>query len=250
MPPWRAVLLFPVRPADAAAALAGCRACALAAPAPPLLLLLLLAARGCRAADAAVTAAGLLLLVLGLGAGGALASVAARRILPGSPRRGPHVHLVFAAWAMLLLVVALFVTGSALASGLAALVWGVVAGTRVLAEEAEPGRALVASCAGTTGAILGLLALGLVVHGNLVMAMPAPTAEGGTLIVRRGEAMEPGALVLARDPASARLFLARRGPAGLVPEGRPPPGAATAWVPVGRAFFFLGTGARAGRAIS
>ena len=181
MVPWRALLLFPARPSDAAAALEGCRASALAAPGPPLLLFLFLAARGCRAADAAVTAAGLMLLVLGLGAGGALASAAARRILPGAPRRGLHVHLVFAAWAMLLLVAALLVTGSALASGLVVLVWGVVAGTCVLAEEAEPGRALVASCAGSLGAILGLLALGLVVHGNLVMAVPAPTAEGGTL---------------------------------------------------------------------
>jgi hypothetical protein len=249
MAPWPAVLLFPARPGEAAGALAGCRATALVAPAPPLLLFLFLAARGCRAADAAVTAAGLLLLVLGLGAGGALASAVARRILPGAPGRGLHVHLVFAAWAMLLLVVALFVTGSALASGLAVLVWGVVAGTRVLAEEAEPGRALVASCAGTTGAILGLLALGLVVHGNLVMAMPAPAGDG-TLLIRRGEAPEPGALVLARDPASARLFLARRGPSGLVPEGRPPPGPASGWAPIGRAFFFLGTGARAGRTIS
>lgn len=244
----RAILLFPARPGAAAAALAGCRKAAFAAPAPPLLLFLFLAARGCRSADAAVTAAGLLLLVLGLGAGGALASAAARRILPGAPRRGLHVHLVFAAWAALLLVLLLFVTGSALGAGLAVLVWGAVAGTRVLTDEVEPGRALVASCAGTMGAILGLLLTGFVVHGHLVMAVPAPDADG-TLLVRRGEAREPGTLALARDPASASLFLARRGPSGLVPEGRPPPGPAAGWTPVGRVFFFLGAGSRAGRAI-
>lgn len=248
MAPRRALLLFPLRPGDAAEALEGCRAAALAAPAPPLLLLLFLAARGCRAGDAGLAATGLLLLVLGPGAGGALASAATRRILPGAPRRGLHVHLVFAAWAMVLLVAVLFVTGSALAAALAVLVWGVVAGTRVVAAEAEPGRALVASCAGISGAILGLLVAGAVVHGSLVMAVRSPAADG-TLLVRRGEAPEPGATVLARDPASARLFLARRGVAGLVPEGASPPGPASAWTPVGRVFFFFGAGARAGRAI-
>ncbi len=248
MAPLRAILLFPVRPGVAAEALAGCRASALAAPAPPLLLSCFLAARGCRVADAAATAAGLLLLVLGLGAGGTLASAVARRILPDAPRRPLHAHLVFAAWAMAILVTALFVTGSAVASGFAVLVWGVVAGMGVLAPLAEPGRALVASCAGTLGAILGLLLLGLAVQGNLVMAVPAPDGRG-TLLVRRGEATEPGATVLARDPASNRLFLARRGALGLVPEGAAPPGPAAAWTPVGRVFFFLGVGARSGRAI-
>lgn len=247
MAPLRAVLLFPLFPGAAAGALAACRASALAAPAPPLLLLLFLAARGCRVADAGLAAAGLLILVLGLGAGGALASAAARRILPGAPQRPLHVHLVFAAWAMTILVLALFVTGSALASGFALLVWGVVAGMGVLAADAEPGRALVASCAGTMGAILGLLLSGLGVQ-NLVMAVPAPGGRG-TLLVRPGEAREPGSTVLVRDPASAGLFLARRGPDGLVPEEAQPPGGASGWLPVGRAFFFLGAGARSGRAI-
>jgi hypothetical protein len=246
MGPWRALLLLPVLPASAAAALRPLAA--LAAPGPPLLLMLWLTARGCRAGDAALAAAGLLLLVIALGAGGALVSLGVRAILPGAPGRGPHVHLVLAAWAMALLLVALLATGSALAAGLLTLVWGVVAGTRVLAPDAEPGRALVASCAGTTGAILAMLLMGLFVHGNVVMAMPAPD-EPGTLLIRRGEAPEPLARMVVLDPASRSLFLARKGPTGLVPEGRPPPGPSAGWVPVGRAFFFLGSGARFGRAI-
>ncbi len=248
MAPGRALLLFPLRPGAATEALGGCRGSALAAPAPPVLLFLFLAARGCRAGDAAVAAASLLLLVLGPGAGGALASAALRRILPDAPRRPLHVHLVFAAWAMLLLAVILFVGGSALAAALAVLVWGVVAGMRVVAKDAEPGRALVASCAGVSGAILGLLVAGALVHGSLVMAVRSPVADG-TLLVRRGEASEPGATVVARDPASTRLFLARRGVHGLVPEGLGPPGPAAGWVQVGRVFFFLGSGAPAGRAV-
>lgn len=249
MAPWRAALLFPVCPGASAEALRP--ATALLAPGPPLLLFVFLAVRGCRAVDAGIAAAGLLLLVLGLGAGGTIASALARRILPGAPRRGLHVHLVFAAWALTLLVLLLFVTGNALGSGLALLVWGVVAGTRVLtgSAEIEPGRALVASCAGAMGAVLGLLLAGYLVHGSLVMAMPAPRSEGGTLLVRRGEAPEPQALLLALDPASARLFLARRGKDGLVPEGDPPPGPAGGWAPVGRVFFFFGAGAPWGRAI-
>jgi hypothetical protein len=246
MRPLRAILLLPVAPASAAAALGPWAA--LAAPAPPVLLLLALLARGCRASDAALAALGLLLLVLGLGAGGAFAALVARRaILPDAPRRGLHVHLALAAWSMTLLLAALLATGSALAAGMLVLVWGVVAGTRVLAAEAEPGRALVASCAGTMGAILGMLVLGMVVHRHLVMAMPDPA--GGTLLVRRGEAPEPGARMVVLDRASAVLFVARQGPQGLVPEGSPPPGPPAGWVPVGRAFFFLGAGARAGRAI-
>jgi hypothetical protein len=93
-----------------------------------------------------------------------------------------------------------------------------------------------------------MMLLGLVVHGRLVMAMPSPRA-GGTLLVRRGEAPEPGALVVVRDPASSRLFLARRGASGLVPEGDPPPGPPSRWETLGRAFFFFGAGARAGRPI-
>lgn len=248
MGPLRAVLLFPLLPGAAAEALAGRRAPLVAAPAPPLFLFAFLAARGCRASDAAVAAAGLALLVAGLGAGGALASVALSRVLPETSRRPLHVHLVFAAWAMLLLVTLAFVTGSALASGLALLVWGVVAGMRVVAPEVEPGKALVASCAGASGAILGLLLLGFFTHANLVMAVPAPDGSG-TLLVRRGETAEPGATLLALDPASQRLFLARSGPSGLCPDGAAPPGPAAGWRPVGRAFFFLGAGARAGRAM-
>jgi hypothetical protein len=249
MGPLRAVLLFPLLPGAAAEALAGRRASLVAAPAPPLFLFVFLASRGCRAADAAVAAAGVAILVAGLAAGGALASAALARVLPEASRRPLHVHLVFAAWAMLLLVLAAFVTGSALASGLALLVWGVVAGMRVVAPEAEPGKALVASCAGASGAILGLLLLGLLVHTKLVMAMPAPDGSG-TLLVRRGEAAEPGATLLALDPASGRLFLAHASPSGLRPDGAAPPGPAAGWRPIGRAFFFLGAGARSGRAIS
>jgi hypothetical protein len=237
MRPWRALLLFPARPGAAAAALP--RPAALAAPAPPLLLLLYLSAGGCALADAALAAAGLLLLVLGLGAGGAVASALARRLLEHAPRRGPQVHLVFSAWAVTLFVLALLLTGSALGAALGVLVWGVVAGTAVIADDAEPGRSLVASCAGTAGAVLGLLALGLLVHERMVMVLPS---KGGTLLVRRGEVPEPHALVLLRDPPSSRLFLARKGPDGFVPEGAPPPGAAAGWTVVGRVFFFLGTG--------
>lgn len=238
MRPWRALLLFPARPRVAAATLPP--AAALAAPGPPLLLFLYLALRGCRAADAGAAAAGLLLLVLGLGTGGWLASALARRILDGAPRRGPQVHLVFAAWAATIFVLALLLTGSALGAGLGVLVWGVVAGTGVLAEDAEPGRALVASCAGTSGAIVGLLALGLLVHGRVVMVVPTPS---GTALVRRGEVGEERALVLARDPASASLFLAWRSGPRLTPEGKAPPGSPAAWTVVGRVFFFLGKGA-------
>jgi len=245
----RALALFPLRPGVAAEALENRRASALAAPAPPFLLFLFLAARGCRPSDAGLAAAGLLLLAVGTGAGGALAAAAARRLLPGAPRRGLHVHLVFAAWAIALLVALLFLTGSALGSALAVLVWGVVAGTRVLAADAEPGRALVASCAGISGAILGLMIAGAVVHGSLVMAVRSPL-EDGTLLVRRGETPEPGAMVLAREPASRRLFLARKAAQGLVPEGVSPPGTSAGWVTVGKVFFFFGSGARAGRPIS
>jgi hypothetical protein len=159
------------------------------------------------------------------------------------------VHLVFAAWAIALLVAVLFFTGSALASALAVLVWGVGAGTRVLAADSEPGRALVGSCAGISGAILGLMIAGAVVHGSLVMAVRSPL-EDGTLLVRRGDAQEPGAMVLAREPASQRHFLARKGAQGLVPEGMSPPGPAAGWATVGRVFFFFGSGARAGRPVS
>jgi len=231
MRPWRALLLFPACPRAAAAALPP-RA-ALLAPGPPLLLFLYLVAHGCRTGDAGVAAAGLLLLVLGLGAGGWLASVLARRILEGAQRRGPQVHLVFAAWAATLFILALLVTGSALGAGLGVLVWGVVAGTGVLAEDAEPGRALVASCAGASGAIVGLLALGLLVHGRIVMVVPAPS---GTVLVRRGD-VAGDALVLARDPISRSLFLARKGASGLTPEGDAPPGPPAGWTVVGRVFF-------------
>lgn len=239
MRPWRALLLFPARPRAAAAALTP--VAGLAAPGPPLLLLAYLAARGCRPADAGLAAAGLLLVILGLGCGGWLASVLARRILaPDAPRRGPHVHLVFAAWSAALFVLVLLALGSALAAGLAVLVWGVVAGTGVVAGETEPGRALVASCLGASGAILGVLAAGFLVHERLVMVLPS---DHGTMLVRRGEVGEEGALVLARDPASATLFLARKGPEGLEPEGKPPPGPPAGWVAVGRVFFFFATGA-------
>jgi len=246
MRPWTAILLFPAFPGSAASSLRPTSA--FAAPGPPVLLFLYLAARGCRAADASVTAAGLLLLVLGLGAGGALASALACRVLLDAPRRAPQVYLVFAAWALFLLVLLLFVTGSALFAGLAVLVWGVVAGTRVLAEDVEPGRSLVASCGGTTGAVVGILLMALLVHGRMVLVMPSPKGEG-TLLVRRGEVREPGALVVAQDPASSRLFLARQGPRGLVPEGTPPPGPPGGWMDIGRVFFFFGAEAPWGRAV-
>ncbi|HEX5135956.1 MAG TPA: hypothetical protein VFY93_03210 [Planctomycetota bacterium] len=239
MRPWRALLLFPARPAAAAAALPP--AAALAAPGPPLFLLVYLAARGCRLPDAGLAAAGLLLVILGLGAGGWLASALARRIVaPDAPARGPHVHLVFAAWSATLFVAMLLVAGSALAAGLAVLVWGVVAGTGVVAGDTEPGRALVASCAGASGAILGVLGAGLLVHEHLVMVLPS---DRGTMLVRRGDVGEPGALVLARDPASTTLFLARKGAAGLAPEAKPPPGPPAGWTVVGRVFFFFARGA-------
>jgi hypothetical protein len=238
MRPWRALLLFPARPGAAAAALPPLAG--LAAPGPPLLLLAYLAARGCRLADAGLAAAGLLLVVLGLGLGGWLASEIARRVLAGgAPRRGPHVCLVFAAWSATLFALALLVTGSALAAGLGVLVWGVVAGTGVVAGDAEPGRALVASCTGASGAILGVLAIGFLVHEHLVMVLPS---DRGTALVRRGDGGEPGALVLARDPVSTTLFLARRRAAGLEPDAKPPPGPPAGWAVVGRVFFFFGTG--------
>jgi hypothetical protein len=238
MRPWRALLLFPARPRAAAAALPPWAA--LAAPGPPLLLLAYLAARGCRLADAGLAAAGLLLLILGLGGGGWLASALARRLFENAPRRGPQVHLVFAAWTVTIFVAALLLSGSALGAGLGVLVWGVVAGTGVLADDEEPGRALVASCAGTSGAVLGLLALGLFVHGRMVMVVPTPS---GTALVRRGEVAEQDSLVLARDPLSASLFLARKGASGLAPEAKAPSGAPSGWTVVGRVFFFLGKGA-------
>jgi hypothetical protein len=243
MSPLRAVLVFPARPASAVQALSP--RTALAAPAPPLLLLLFLLARGCGEGDAAASAAGLLLLILGLGAGGTLTGALVRRLLPGTPRRALAVHVVFAAWTVVVFVVAAAVAaaaglgaGAPLAAGFFALVWGVVVGTRILAEDAEAGRALVASCAGATGAVLGLLPAGLAVHTWLVMAVPAPDAAGAPVLVRREAEPVPGSLVLARDPASARLFFARVGPQGrLAATGASPPGPAASWAPLGRVFF-------------
>jgi len=238
MRPWRALLLFPARPRAAAAALRP--AAALAAPGPPLFLLAYLAARGCGLPDAGLAATGLLLVILGLGVGGWLLSVLARRVIaPDAPSRGPHVYLVFAAWSATIFFLMLLALGSALGAGLSVLVWGVVAGTGVVAGDAEPGRALVASCAGAAGAILGVLGAGFLVHEHLVMVLPS---DQGTVLVRRGEVDEEGALVLAHDPASATLFFAWKRAAGLEPEAKPPPGPPAGWTVIGRVFFFLGKG--------
>jgi hypothetical protein len=235
--PTRALLLFPLRPSAAAPALRPPGAAA--ALLPPAAAGAYLLARGCGAGDAAAAALGLLGIVLGIGLGGALATTVARRL---AGRVGLHVHLVFAAWTVLLLLLALAAAAALglgatapLAAALAVLVWGVVAGTGVLGSELEPGRALVASCAGATGAIAGAVLVALLVFGNLVLAAPAPAgahgvAAGTPLLVRREEAPAPGALVLTDARALARAR-----------PGDPPP--------IGRVFFFLG-GAWGGRAVS
>jgi hypothetical protein len=229
----RALLLFPVRPSAAAAALARRPVAALAALGPPALLLAYLPARGCGAADAAATALGLLCLVLGMGLGGALAAALAGRLAGAAPG-GVPVHLVFGAWGVLLFLLA--AAGAAalglgaaapLAAALAVLVWGVVAGTGVVGAGAETGRALVASCTGAAGAIAGAVVTGVAVFAHLVLAVPAPSGAPGVpagtpLLVRPDEAPPPGTLVLLRDPPA----LARAAP------GAPPP--------LGRVFFLLG----------
>jgi hypothetical protein len=252
--PLRAVLLFPVRPAAATRVLRSRPGAGAVVLLPPLAFGAYLAVRGCAAADAVLTAGALLLVLAGLGLGGAVGCGAAGLILRRPFEVRPHLVgcLVFAAWtvalfpALLALLATVGVGGLAgLAGGLALLVWGVVAGRGVLGDEgeADPGRGLVASCAGLSGALLGLCLAGWAAT-LLVWPWRAPVAVDGA---RAGELLlvvrdaSPGAadLVLAEDAAGVTV-LARRGPDGrLAPVGRVRSGAGP-WRPRGRVFFRFG----------
>ncbi|MDH3592785.1 MAG: hypothetical protein OER88_12945, partial [Planctomycetota bacterium] len=121
MTPLRALVLFPVRPGPASAALAR-RTIALAAPlVPALVLTILVAARGAGPLDALATGAGLLLLVAGTGLGGLLGCYPGKMIL-GRPYdaaalAGPCV--VCAAWTAVLFL-GLLAVGKIFGAGAAA----------------------------------------------------------------------------------------------------------------------------------
>jgi len=257
------VLCFPLRPAAAAPALQRSPAGGLAALVLPLVLAAFLLARGARAADAAAAGAALLLLEAGLGLGGAAGTLAARLLLQaGGLPRPAAPSLVFAAWALLLflltaLLAAWLGAGAAapLFAGMAVLVWGVMAGMGFVAggAEVEQGRALVASCVGAAGAVLGVLGAGLLVQATLVVAVPAPAAAasfaaGDLLLVRRESGPAPGTLVVVVDPGTREAFLARVRHLG---SYEPVGGDAAAWgrgrwTPLGRVFFHFGGAGGAG----
>jgi len=261
--PLRAVLLFPVRPASATRALSGARVTAAVVLAPPCALGAYLSVRGCAPADALLTAVALFLAVVGLGLGGALAGGVAGIILGRPLRVRPHLVgcLVFAAWTAVLfpaLLAVLAVAGAGglagLGSGLALLVWGVVAGRGVLGDDGalEPGRSLVASCTALSGALLGLVVAGWGAT-QLVWPWRAPVAlegarPGDLLLVVRDRSPGAADLLLAENAAGA-VVLARRGadgriaPVGGTPAGRGP------WRARGRVFFRFG-GAFGGSVLS
>ncbi|MHC4550359.1 MAG: hypothetical protein ACYTEZ_16445 [Planctomycetota bacterium] len=253
----RALALFPVRPGVASQALAGSRAAWAAPLVPAALLACFLIARGCALRDALAAGAGLGLLVLGLGVGGTCAGYPAGLVLGRGRPVGAHLGpcLVFAAWSAVLFPVLLGLAtlagagaAAALAGSLTLLVWGVAAGMGLLSwgAAAESGRALVASCTGLSGALLGLVAA-LLVSTQLVSLrrMPAATPQaraGALVLVVHDTRPAPGALVFLRASDAPEALLARvTGEGVYLPLGvdaaawRP-----EEWAPRSRIFFRLG----------
>jgi len=242
-------------------ALAGSRA-ALAAPlAPAALLLGFLWMRGCSAADAAAAALGLLALLVGLAFGGTAACYPAS-FFTGSAflpldRAGPCA--VFAAWTALLWTLVLIVAKllgmgpeAAIFTSLFVVVWGVGVGTHIVTgdDEVEPGRRLVGSCLGLTGALGGLVAALVVVQAELVMVVASPLDTGGleagdALIVRRDEEPPAGSLVLLREGREAALGRVSPGGVATVVGETLEKGN---WTVFGRVFYTFG-GVWGGRAL-
>lgn len=215
---FRAILALPLSP-SAARALEGRPAALLVAIAPAGAVVAYLVARGCDVEDAVVAGTALLLAEVFAGLGGAVALAAAarvagagrswRRLLPGC--------VAFAAWCAVMMAAftaTLSMLGagsaSALLAAVALLAWGVAwgAGGILARGGGDPGRALVASCAGAAGAIAGLALAATVARAQLVALGPA--GSGGpdgdiplsTLVLKR-----PG-------PSGGRLFFRFGGPWG------------------------------------
>ncbi len=210
-------------------------------------------------ADAGATAGGVALITLGLGAGGALgARLAGHVVGAGEPLTGKlGPCLVFGAWTvvlfMLLLAGARMAGATALGvlgAGFGVLIWGAVAGIGVVdpTGEREYGRALVGSCVGVTGAILGVYLTASPVWQSIALPVLAPPEAsrgwdaGDLFLVRRTADAPAGAIVLLKDARTGHELLAVRGAEG---EHRPivdPAGVyeTGAWTVAGRIFLHFG----------
>ncbi|MGH7163470.1 MAG: hypothetical protein ACREID_08290, partial [Planctomycetota bacterium] len=103
------------------------------------------------------------------------------------------------------------------------LAWGAWAGVGLVAtdREPEPGRGLVASCVGLTGALAGLAVAAWAVQAHLFAVLPAPD-DGRPLLVRVGSRFREAEVVLVGGGEGSGLALRRVVRGGfepLVPAG-------------------------------
>jgi len=255
----RALFLFFLRPGEATRALEG-GVVAWFAPLPVSAAFFgYLAIRGCPAGDAAVAGLGLLGIVVGAGVVGGFATYPASLVTGASytVRRRIGPCLLFAAWTAVLfavLVAILQLSGvgapSALYATLILVIWAVAAGAGVVAgDQTEGGRALVGSCIGMAGALIGLWIALLAVQAQLLFVVPAPVkgpgfAPGDALLVRRQTvSAPPGTVVLMRRPGGPEALVAQVNAAGR-PEAldsvNEPRLVLQQWDMVGRVFFHFG----------
>ena len=253
-----AVLLFPVRPADVSPRLTSLLGGLVVALLPALFVGLAARLAGAAMEDVGALAAATAAVTVGLGLGGALGCRFAGAVVGADgPLRGRLVPcLVFGAWTVTLFLLILFgarLSGqfalAGLIAGLAVLVWGAVVGIGVVDPhgEFEYGRALVGSCVGITGAILGLYLAVMPVKNHLAFVVPAPPdaargwEAGDFFVVRQATEGRPGDVVLLHDARTGEGLVAVVGAeGGPQPIGPREAYERGAWAVAGRAFLRIG----------